>query len=156
NPKSPFSAEYRSCHALVSGPVPARNAATSLTRIRVMPVRGPTARQKLRRMIALVSHRSPRVRQNVTYFVTRASMFTAGPPGRGRPRRAAPPDRPWHKRGWTPGTGVRGGRRSLSETALVTAGGWHRHASTHAGRNEARSGPARGADRRRGGPGSHG
>ena len=66
NWKKPFSAEYLKCHVLVMGPVPAKNSATALSRIRVTGVRGPTARQKDRRVFSVMLHRSPSVLRKAT------------------------------------------------------------------------------------------
>src|SRR5208282_443609 len=81
NRNKPFSAAYLKCHVLVIGPVPARNLATGLSRIRPTGVRGPTARQKDRRVFSVMMHFSPSVRRKATYCVTRSLMVIAGPPG---------------------------------------------------------------------------
>src|SRR4051794_18093269 len=67
--KNPFSERYLTCHALVIGPAPAKNAATASAPIAATGVRGPIDRQNDRRMASLVLHRSPSVRRKVTYWV---------------------------------------------------------------------------------------
>lgn len=66
NRKNPFNAKYLTCHVLVIDPVPAKNPATALTRMRVTSVLGPTARQKDRKTFSVVLHRSPSVLRKAT------------------------------------------------------------------------------------------
>jgi hypothetical protein len=57
NWKKPLSARYLKCHVRAAEPVPAKNLATTLGRIRWIGVPGPTVRQKDRRMASVVLNR---------------------------------------------------------------------------------------------------